>query len=120
MHDEEPFWRDLPGRRRTRVKSLGQQSEMTIDDTWPQTGEMRNLWKGTAEFWTNDTPQDTWEANRHHSHILPLFRGHLTVTSTQHGCRDSHLPVVPHTENSEEEGGHLPAVLHTENDEEEG
>ena len=76
------------------------------------------LWKGTTEFWTNDLPQgDAWEANRHHSHILPLFRSQLTrgtaamfllfqkpVTSNEHGCRDPHLPVVSHTENAEEEG----------------
>ena len=57
---------------------------------------------------------------RHHSHILPLFRSHLTrdtaamfplpqnsVTSTERGCRDSHLPAVPHTENAEEGGGRV-------------
>ena len=89
-----------------------------IDDTWPQAGEMRSLWKGTTEFWTNDMPQDdTWEANRHHCHILPLFRSHLTrdtaamfpllqnpVASTENECRDPRLPVVSHTENAEEAG----------------
>ena len=81
---------------------------MTIDGTWPQAGEMRSLWKGTTEFWTNDMPQDdTWEANRHHSHILPLFRNHLTRNTGEHGCRSSHLPAVPHTENAEEEGGRV-------------
>ena len=118
MHDEQPFCHNLTERRRTTVRFLGQQSEMMIDDTWPQAGEMRSLWKGTTEFWTNDMPQDdTWEANRHHSHILPLFRSHLTrdtaamfplrqnpVASTEHECRDPHLPVVSHTENAEEEG----------------
>ena len=40
----------------------GQQNEMTIDDTWPRTGEMRSLWMCTTEFWTNDMPQDdTWQ-----------------------------------------------------------
>ena len=43
VHDEQPFCQDLTERRRTAVKFLGQQSEMTIDDTWPQTGEMRSL-----------------------------------------------------------------------------
>ena len=56
-------------------------------------------------------------ANRHHSQILPFFRSHLTrdtaamflllqnpVASTEHECRDPHLPVVSHTENAEEEG----------------
>ena len=89
-----------------------------IDDTWTQAGEMRSLWKGTTEFWTNDMPQDdTWEPSRHHSHIFPLFRSHLTrdtsatfpllqnpVASTEHECRDPHLPVVLLTENAEEEG----------------
>ena len=47
---------------------------MTIDDTWPQAGEMRNLWKGIAEFWTDDMPQDaTWRPNRHHSNIVPAL-----------------------------------------------
>ena len=96
---------------RQTVKFLGQQSEMMIDDTWPQAGEMRSLWKGTTEFWTNDMPQDdSWEHKRHHSHILPLFRSRLTrdkaamfplfqnpVASTGHECRDLHLPVVSHT-----------------------
>ena len=118
MHDEQPFCQDLTERRRTTVRFLGQQSEMTIDDTWPQAGEMRSLWKGTTEFWTNDMPQDdTWKPNRHHSNILPLFRNQLTrnavamfplppnpVASTEHGCRDSHLPAVPHTEDAEEKG----------------
>ena len=71
---------------------------------------MRSLWKGTTEF-------DTWEPNRRHGHILPLFRSHLTrdtaamiplfqnpVASTEHECRDLHLSVVSHTENAEEEG----------------
>ena len=71
MHDEQPFCHDLTERRRTTVKFLGQQSEMTIDDTWPQTGEMRSLVEG---FGTRDMPQDdTWEPNRHHSNIIPLF-----------------------------------------------
>ena len=91
---------------------------MTIDHTWPQAGEMRRLWRGTTEFWTNDKPQDdTWKPYRPHSNILPLFRNHLTrnavamfpqppnpVASTEHGCRDSHLPTVPHTEDPEEKG----------------
>ena len=89
-----------------------------IDDTWPRAGEMRSLWKGTTEFWTNDMPQDdTWEAYRHHSYILPLFRSHMTrdtaamfpvlqntVTSTEHECRDLHLPAVSHTENASRKG----------------
>ena len=69
-------------RRRTTVKFLGQQSEMTVDDTWPQLGAMRSLWKGTTEFRTRDMPQDdTCEPNRHHSSIIPLFRNHLTRTA---------------------------------------
>ena len=40
-HDEQPE------RRRTTVRFLGQQCEMTID-TWPQVVEMRTLWKGTT------------------------------------------------------------------------
>ena len=91
---------------------------MTIDDTWPQTGEMRSLWKGTTEFWTGDMLQDdTWQPNRHHSSIFPLFRNHLIrdtaamfpllqnlVPSTEHEYRDLHLPDMPHTENAEEKG----------------
>ena len=89
-----------------------------IDDTWPQAGEMRSLWKGTTEFWTNDVPQDdAWRPNGHHSNLLPLFSSHLTrdtaamfplfhnpVASTEHECRDHHMPAVSHTENAEEEG----------------
>ena len=89
-----------------------------IDDTWPQACEMRSLWKGMTEFWTNDMPQDdTWRPNRHHGHILPLFRSQLTrntvamiplrqnpVASTEHECRNPHLPAVSHIENAEEEG----------------
>ena len=71
---EQPFCQDLTERRRTSVRFLGQQSEMTIDDTWPQTGEMRSLWKGTTEFGTRDMPQDTtWRPTRHHSHTIPPF-----------------------------------------------
>ena len=78
----------------------------------------RSLWKGTTEFCTSDMPQDdTWEPNRHHSHILPLFRSHLTrdtaatfhlfqnpVASAEHECRDLPLPAVLQTENAGEEG----------------
>ena len=63
-------------------------------------------------------PQDdTWKPNRHHSNIVPLFRNHLArsavatlpppptpVASTEHGCRGSLLPTVPHTEDAEEQG----------------
>ena len=72
------------------------------------------LWNGTTEFWTNDMPlDDTWKPNRHHSNLLPLFRNHLTrnaamfplppnpVASNEHGCRDSHFPAAPHTEDAE-------------------
>ena len=70
----------------TSLNAGGQQSNswsnrarLLIDDTWPQAGEMRSLWKGTTDFWTCDMPQDdTWEPNRHRSHILPLFRSDLT------------------------------------------
>ena len=65
MHDEQPLCQDLTECRRTTVRFLGQQSEVTIDDTWQLVGEMRSLWKGTIEFWTNDMPQGgTWEPNR--------------------------------------------------------
>ena len=71
MHDEQPFCHNLTERRKTTVRFLGQQSEMMIDDTW--------LWKGTTEFWTHDMPpDDTWEPNRRHSHILPIFHSHLS------------------------------------------
>ena len=118
MHDEQPFCQSLTERRRTTVRFLGQQSEVTIDDTCPQAGEMRNLWKGITEFWTDDMPQDaTWRPNRHHSNINPLFRNHVTqnavgmfppppnpVISIEHGYRDSRLSAVPHTEDAEEKG----------------
>ena len=58
---------------------------------------------------------DTWESNRHHSNIFPLFRNHLTrnavamfplppnpFASSEHECRDPHLPAVSHTEDAEE------------------
>ena len=118
IHDEQPFCQDLTARRRTTIKFLGQQSEMTIDDTWPQTGEMRSLWKGSTEFWPRDMPQDdTWKPNRHHSDILPLFRNHLTrnavamspspvdrVVQAEHERRDSNLHAVPHTEDADKKG----------------
>ena len=88
-------------------------------------GEMQSLWKGTTEFWTHDMPQDdTWKPNRHHSNILPLIRNRLTrnavamfplppnpVASIEHGCRDSHLPAVPHTEGAEEKGRRVVLVV---------
>ena len=102
MHDEQPFCHNLTERRRTTVRFLGQQSEVTIDDTWPQAGEMRSLWKGP---------------DRHHSNIIPLFHNHVTqnavamfppppnpVISVEHGCQDSRLSAVPHTEDAEDKG----------------
>ena len=108
--------RSLTERRRTSVRFLGLQNEVTIDDTWPQAGVMRNLWQGITEFWTDDMPQDTtWRPNRHHSSIIPLFRNHVTqnavvmfppppspVVSVEHGYRDSRLSAVSQTENAEE------------------
>ena len=60
---------------------------------------------------------DTWQPNRHHSNVLPLFRNHLTrnavamfppplnpVAPTERECRDSRLPPVPHTGDAEEKG----------------
>ena len=74
MHDEQPFCQGLTERIRTTVRFLEQQSEVTIDDTWPQAGEMRHLWQGTTEFWTDDMPQDAiWRTNRHHSSIIPAL-----------------------------------------------
>ena len=111
MHDEQPFCRNLTERRRTTVGFLGQQSEKTIDDTWPQAGEMRSLWKGTTEFCANDMPQDdTWEPSRHHSSIFPLFCNHMTrnavamfplplnpVASTEHEMPRSPFFLLCHT-----------------------
>ena len=118
MHDEQPFCQDLTERRRTTVRFLGQQSEVTIDDIWPQAGEMRSLWKGITDFGTDDMPKDAiWKPNRHHSNISPLFRNHVTrnavamfppppnpVFSIEHGRRDSRLSAVPHMEDAEEKG----------------
>ena len=113
------FFRTSLKRRRTTGRFLGQQSEVTIDDAWPQAGEMRSLWKGITElFGTDDMLQDaTWRPNRHHSNIIPLFRNHVTqnavamfppppnpVISIEHGYRDSRLSAVPHTEDAEEKG----------------
>ena len=84
----------------------------------PQAGEMRSLWEGMTEFWTNDMPQDdTWRPSRHHSNILPLFRNHVTrnavamfpppsnpVISIEHRCRDSRFSALPHTEDAEKKG----------------
>ena len=117
MHDEQLFLPEPTERRRTTFRFLGQQSEMMTDDTWPQAGEMRSLWKGTTEFWTSDTPQDDLGTQQtSQSHTSALFRSHLTrdtaamfplfqnpVASTEHECRDTHLPVVLRTENAEEE-----------------
>ena len=116
MHDEQPFCQGLTERRRTTVRFLGQQNEVTIDDTWPQAGETRKLWQGITEFWTYHISQDTtWRPNRHHSSIIPLFRNHVTqnavamfppppspIISVEHGYRDSRLSAVSHTENTEE------------------
>ena len=71
---EQPFCQDLTERRRTTVRFLGQQSEVTIDDTWPRVGEMRSLWKGTTEFWTNDMPQDdTWRTQQTSQQYTPAL-----------------------------------------------
>ena len=115
MDDEQPFCQDPTERRRTTVRFLGQQSEMKIDDTWPQVGEMRSLWKRTIEFWTNDMPQDdTWKPNRHpYSTLSQSFDSNAVATfpqapnpvaSTEHGCRDSNLPAVSHIEDAKEKG----------------
>ena len=76
---------------------------------------------GTTEFWTSDMPQDaTWRPNRHHSNIIPLCSQsrdskrscHVSSTSgsvisIKHGCRESLLSAVPHTEDAEEDGGRV-------------
>ena len=94
--------------RRTLLDPM-QQREMTIHDTWPQTGEMRSLWKGTPDFWTRDMPQDDiWERSRHRSNMILLFRNHLTrkavamppslvntAAQADHERRNSQLSVVP-------------------------
>ena len=38
MHDEQPFCPNHTERRRTTVEFLGQQSGVTIDDTWHTNG----------------------------------------------------------------------------------
>ena len=51
MRDEQPLCQaslDAEGRL---SKFLGQQSEMAIDDTWPQTGEMRSALEGYNRIW---------------------------------------------------------------------
>ena len=92
-------------------------AERRLSNSWDNRARWRSLWKGTAEFWTRDMPQDdTWRPNRHHSNILPLFRNHLTRNAVpmppslvnpvaqayKHERRDSHLSVVSHTEDAEE------------------
>ena len=118
MRDDQPFSQNLTERRRATVRFLGQKSETKIDGTWPQMGEMRSLLKGTAEFGTQEVPEDdTWEPNRHHSEIRQLIRKWLnrtagamhppfvnTAAQTEHGRRDSSLPVVSHAEDAKENG----------------
>ena len=108
-------------RGRTTVRFLGQQSEVNIDGTWPQMGEMRSLWNGTTEFGKEDMPKDgTWEPNRHYSEIRQLFRNHLnrtagamhppfvsTVAQTEHVRRDSFLSVMSHAEDAKGKGRHV-------------
>ena len=100
MHDEQPFCQDLTERRRTTVRFLGQQSEVTIDDTWPRVGAMRSLSEGTTEFWT--TPGDPTDITRNAVAMFPPPPN--PIVSTEHGCRDSRLPAVPHSEDAEEKG----------------
>ena len=82
VHDDQPFCQNLTERRRTIVRFSGQQSEVKIDDTWPQMGEMRSLWKGTTEFWTQDMPlDDTWEP-------MDITRNHLNrIAGAMHATR---------------------------------
>ena len=84
----------------------GQQSEMKIDDTWPQKGEMRIFWNSTTEIWTKDlSKDDTWQPNEHTSQQHFFFAFYLTrnavamfplilnlVASTEHECRG---PICP-------------------------
>ena len=99
----------IPGHKRVRCEASGRAQQSFGQANMPQ--------------------DDTWQPNRHHSNIFPLFRNHLTrnavamfppplnpVASTEHEFRDPHLPDVPHTENAEEERGRvvlgLPELSH--------
>ena len=89
---------------------------MTTDDTWPQAGEMRTLWKGTTEFLDKrhakgrhlepqqtlqqHTPAFSQSSDSKRSCHAPSTPN--PVASTEHGCRVSHLPIVSHTEDAEE------------------
>ena len=117
MHDEQPFCSNLTERRRTTVKFLGQQSEMLIDDTWPQqvrceaSGRARQSFgqvtchkmtlgnQQTSQSHISALPQSF---DRDTAAMFSLFQN--PVASTEHECRDPNLPVVLHTENAEEEG----------------
>ena len=63
---------------------------------------MRSLWKGTTEFWTNDmTQDDTWEANRPETQLPCSLYFRIPLPQLN---MSAEIPIVPHTENAEEEG----------------
>ena len=89
MHDEQPFCQDLTERRRRAVRFLGQQCEMTIDDTWPEAGELRTLWKGTTEFWTGRHLETQQTPQQHISALSQSFDSKRSchVPFTPESCR---------------------------------
>ena len=111
MHDEQPFCQGLTERRRTTVRFLGQQSEVTIDDTWPQAGEMRN--RVLDRRHATGRHLETQQTSQQHDPALSQSRDSKNavamfppppspVISVEHGYRDSRLSAVPHIENAEE------------------
>ena len=94
MHDEQPFCQGLTERRRTTVRFLGQQSEVTIDDTLAQAGEMRNLWKGITEFWRRHAigrHLETHETSQQHNPALSQTRPEVGDVGRASPCQDCAL-----------------------------
>ena len=89
LHDEQPFCHNLTERRRTTVRFLGQQNELLLVIPGHKQVRCEACGRARQSFGhPNDMPQDVQNP----------------VASTEHECRDSHLPAVSHTEKAEEEG----------------
>ena len=87
----------IPGHKRLRCEAFGRAQQSFGQTTCHRTipGELHRSQQHTPAL------SQSFDSKRS-CHVPSIFG--ILLPRTEHGCRDSHLPAVPHTEDAEEKG----------------
>ena len=101
VHPRREFRKNMTDVGRSEELCCEMDKLATEDHTHHITPDEVPVYRNNWWIRSNIVSSDTMPV-RHRLAMFPLLQN--TVTSTEHACRDHHLPAVSHTENAKEEG----------------